>query len=276
MKELVSVCIPAYNNEDTIEDAIRSVLGQTYEAVEVVVVDDCSLDGTAAIVEKLQKEDGRVRFLRNEKNLGMVGNWNKCLWETRGSYVKLLCGDDILYPCSIEKEVRALQNNPDVNLVMSDTALIDMEGKQIGAFKRFPIKGRMEGGKLCRISLLINNFFGAPCNTMFRKSTAEKLCGFDEAFSYILDFDFWVRLAMTGYVYVIHETLNGFRVRDDSNTDQVMGTGKKGDLYVSEHRRLLERHQAALGYGRLYISLSVWWRKTRSRIIHYYLKIKRK
>jgi len=274
MKELVSVCIPAYNNEATIEATIRSVLAQTYENLEVVVVDDCSRDGTAAVVEAIGDE--RVRLVRNEENLGMVGNWNKSLWETRGTFVKLLCADDLLYPESLEKEVRALKENPDVNLVTSDTALIDMNGKKIGAFKRYPVRGRMNGRRLAKISLLVNNFFGAPCNNLFRRSAAERLQGFDGDFAYILDFDFWVRLALTGPVYIIHETLNGFRVRQDSNTDQVMGTGEKGHLYVAEHRKLLEHHQKALGYGNCYIGLSVWWRKTRSKLIHYYLKLKGK
>ena len=274
MKELVSVCIPAYNNADTILDTIQSVLEQTYEKIEIIVVDDCSMDTTADLIRTVA--DSRVRLIRNEKNLGMGGNWNKALWEAKGSYVKLLCGDDILYPRSIEKEVTALQNNPDVNLVMSDTVLIDMQGKPIGAFRRFPVRGRMSGKKLAWISLLFNNFFGAPCNNMFRKSAAEEVKGFDEGFTYILDFDFWVRLATLGYVYIIHEDLNGFRVRNDSNTDQVMGSGEKGGLYVAEHRKLLEKHSQVLRLGHLYIRLSVWWRKTRSVVIHYYLKRKRK
>ena len=274
MKKLVSVCIPAYNNEDTIEATVRSALNQTYENLEVIVVDDCSRDGTVKQVEAIQ--DSRLRLIRNEKNLGMGGNWNKAIFQARGEYVKLLCGDDILYPESIEKEAEALFQNPDVSLAMSDTRLINMQGGPIGSFKRFPVNGRMNGRKLARISLLFNNFFGAPCNNLFRKSTAESLGGFDTGFTYILDFDFWVRLASMGYVYVIHEPLNGCRVRQDSNTDQVMGSGTKGNLYVSEHKKLLEKHQKELGYGRIYMGVSLRWRKMRSRLIHYYLKLKGK
>ena len=77
MEPLVSVCIPAYNNEGTIEETVRSVLAQTYNNLELVVVDDCSTDRTAALAEAFT--DARVRVVRNEKNLGMAGNWNKCI-----------------------------------------------------------------------------------------------------------------------------------------------------------------------------------------------------
>lgn len=268
----VSVCIPAYNNEVYILDTINSVLAQTFTDFELVVIDDCSKDSTAAVVESVT--DPRVRLVRNEKNLGMAGNWNRCIEEARGPFVKLLCADDILYPTSLELEVKALMENPDINLVSSDTALINMQGEQVGAFKRWPVNGRMNGRKLAKISLLFNNFFGAPCDNLFRKAAALAVGGFDKAFPYILDFDLWLRLACTGDVYIIHEKLNGFRLRNDSNTGEVMGTGEKGGVYVAEHGRLVDKHKDALGLGSFGCGFSKWWRGARSKIIHVYLKLK--
>lgn len=266
----VSVCIPAYNNEGYIIETINSVLAQTFTDFELVVIDDCSKDGTAAVVETVT--DSRVRLVRNEKNLGMAGNWNRCIEEAKAPLVKILCADDVLYPDSLHLEVKALQDNPDINLVSSDTALINLQGERVGAFKRWPKRGRMNGRRLAGISLLLNNFFGAPCNNLFRKEAAKTVGGFDPAFPYILDFDFWIRLACTGDVYIIHKMLNGFRLRSDSNTGEVMGSGKKGDIYMAEHARLVEKHKSALGFGRLRCSFSNWWRRARSSIIHYYLK----
>lgn len=268
----VSVCIPAYNNEAYILDTINSVLSQTFTDFELVVIDDCSKDGTARVVESV--DDSRVRLVRNEKNLGMAGNWNRCIEEAKAPLVKLLCADDILYPDSLRLEVQALLDNPDINLVSSDTALINLQGEQVGAFKRWPVNGRMNGRRLAKISLLFNNFFGAPCNSMFRRESALAVGGFDKNFPYILDFDLWLRLACTGDVYIIHEKLNGFRLRNDSNTGEVMGTGEKGDVYVAEHARLVDKHRTALGLGSVGSSFSKWWRGARSRIIHVYLKMK--
>ncbi len=268
----VSVCIPAYNNEAYIMDTINSVLAQTFSDFELVVIDDCSKDGTVSLVEAVN--DPRVRLVRNEKNLGMAGNWNRCIEEARAPFVKLLCADDILYPDSLRLEAQALMDNPDINLVSSDTALVNQKGGQVGSFKRWPARGRVNGRWLARLSLLLNNFFGAPCNNLFRREAAVAVGGFDRNFSYILDFDFWIKLACTGDVYIIHQTLNGFRLRNDSNTGKAMGTGEKGDVYVAEHGRLVDKHGKALGLGRTGRGFSKWWRGARSGIIHWYLKLK--
>lgn len=271
MAPVLSVCIPAYNNASYIRQTIEAVLDQDCEDFELVIIDDCSSDNTAEVVESVN--DSRIRLVRNEKNLGMTGNWNKCIEEAAGKYVKLICADDILYEGSLKKEMAALDANPDVNLVMSDTILIDMSGKKVGSFKRWPVKGVMDGTKLAKISLLFNNFFGAPCNNMFRKSAAAEVGGFDKQFVYILDFDFWVSLACLGKVFIIHEPLNGFRIREDSNTGSVMGSGKKGDVYIAEHEALVRKHAGAgkIHMGKAGIAFSVWFRKVRSRAIHVYL-----
>lgn len=268
----VSVCIPAYNNEAYILDTVDAVLSQTFTDFELVVIDDCSGDGTAALIESVT--DPRVRLVRNEKNLGMAGNWNRCIEEARAPFVKVLCADDLLYPDSLRREVKALLDHPDINLVSSDTALVNMAGEQVGVFKRWPKRGRMNGRKLAKLSLLFNNFFGAPCNNLFRREAGLAVGGFDNAFPYILDFDFWIRLACTGDVYILHETLNAFRLRNDSNTGKAMGTGEKGNEYVEEHARLVEKHREALGLGRFGCGFSKWWRAVRSKLIHFYLKWK--
>ena len=270
---LVSVCIPAYNSSAYIGKTMESVLSQTHRNLELVVVDDHSTDDTVRIVKRLAAKDSRVRLEINPRNLGLSGNWNACIRQARGAYVKLLCADDILYPDSIEKELAPFLVYPDVHLVMSDTRLINVEGQNAGAFCRWPKKGLMEGRKLARYSLLFNNFFGAPCNNLFPRASAVKVGGFDRRFSYIPDFDFWVRMACLGQVYIIHECLNAFRVRRDSNTGDVMGEGGRGQDYVKEHVWLVKKHGRKLGLSKAACRFSVWWRKSRSRLIHIYLKI---
>lgn len=273
MKPLVSVCIPAYNSSAYIADTIRSILSQTYENLELIVVDDKSTDGTVDIVKALMEEDKRIQLFVNEKNLGMVGNWSHCLSLCRGEFVKLICADDMIDENALEKEAQALIDHPSANLSESDTRLVDVNGKTTGAFKRYHKSGLVNGKKVAKTSLMLNNFFGAPVNNMIRRSILAETGYFDTAFTYILDFDMWVRIACTGDVYIIHELLNSFRVRSDSNTGTMIG--KKREVYVAEHKRLVEKHAAA---GILHISsfecwLSVLIRKMRNVAIYIYLKI---
>ncbi len=274
MKPLVSVCIPAYNSARYIEETISSILNQTYSNVEVVVVDDGSSDNTCEIVEGIK--DSRVRLVKNEVNLGMTANWNKCLRETKGAYIKLLCADDVLYQDSIRKELTALVKNPGVVLVVSDTALIDENGIRRGRFRRYPRHGVVEGKKVAKRSLILKSFFGAPCNTMFSREVYEKTGGFDERFPYILDFDLWIRIACLGDIYIIHEELNGFRVRNDSNTGTLIRGGRL--VYNDEHRRLVEKHNAigVFHLNRLERLIGVCSRKIRNELIALYLRINAK
>ena len=102
MEPLVSVCIPAYNNAAYIKETIDSILKQTWKNLELVICDDKSKDNTIEVIESIK--DDRIRLCKNEKNLGMSGNWNKCLHECKGEFIKLICADDMLREDAIEKE----------------------------------------------------------------------------------------------------------------------------------------------------------------------------
>ena len=266
---LVSVCIPAYNSAVYLKRTMESVLCQTYRNIELVVVDDCSKDNTLEVAEALK--DPRIRIVKNEKNLGMTGNWNKCLAEAKGDYIKLICADDILYEDSIKKELRVLLAHPEVTLAMSDTALIDENGKRTGCFKRYPRAGLLDGKKIAKRALIFKSFFGAPCNTLFPRSSYEKAGGFDPRFPFILDFDLWLRMACLGKIYVIREELNGFRVRNDSNTGNLINDDR--ETYNEEHRELLKKHNTlgVVHLNRFELMVSMLIRHIRNELIQVYL-----
>src|SRR5207248_11536007 len=90
----VSVCIPAYNAIRFIDEAVRSVLAQSFGDLELVIVDDASHDGTAEAAESYG--DARVRLFRNPTNIGAAANWNRVVSFARRRCVKVLCGDDVL------------------------------------------------------------------------------------------------------------------------------------------------------------------------------------
>jgi hypothetical protein len=89
--------------------------------------------------------------------------------------------------------------------------------------------GIIDGIKVVRHSLFSRNYLGAPLANTFRREAYEKLGGFDPRYHYIVDYDFYIKLALAGKIYIIHEPLNYFRIRNDSNTGEVLG-GDKGNL----------------------------------------------
>ena len=254
---LVSVCIPAYNNADYISETIDCILNQTYKNIELVICDDHSTDKTIEVIQSYS--DPRVKLFLNEKNLGMSGNWNNCLNHCTGEFIKLICADDMLTNDALEKEVIALINHPSAVMSESDTQFRDLQGNTKGSYTRYKKSGLVTGKVIARAGLFSRNLFGAPLNNTFRRSVLEQVHGFDPSFKYILDYDFWVSIACLGDVYIIHEPLNYFRLRSDSNTGKVLTTEQKA--YVEEHKMLLRKHSQELHISNVDFTLSVMIRK---------------
>ena len=271
-RPLVSICIPAYNSARFITKTIESALNQTYPSIEVVVVDDNSSDDTVAVVEAIK--DDRVKLYRNETNLGMTGNWNKCIRMARGEYVKLIPADDIIYPECIITSMKIFESNPEVVLSIVASDLINNDDEIVGKYMHWPKGGVFEGRKVAKKSAMLNNYFGNPVSVLFKKSDFEKTGGFDEDIPYILDFDLWLGLSAFGKVYFCKEKLSAFRVRNDSNTGVLIG--KKSKDYTAEHIRLLDKHIAknSFSMNRFERRVSIIWRSMRNFLISIYIKIK--
>jgi glycosyltransferase involved in cell wall biosynthesis len=131
MRPLISVVIPAYNVEPFIEEAIRSIMNQTYENLEIIVVDDASTDHTYQILQKLAAIDYRIKLFRNEKNKRIVETLNFGIEQVTGPYIVRMDGDDVSLPTKIEAQYNFLINNPDIDLVGINVTMIDEAGKKI-------------------------------------------------------------------------------------------------------------------------------------------------
>lgn len=278
---LVSVCIPSYNCEKYIVETIDSIADQTYANIEIIVVDDKSVDRTWDVLQQYERSfversfGERKRLLRvtqNRENLGMAGNWNKCLSLCSGEYIRLLCSDDMLDIDLIRREVRILEHYPQVVLVTTDTQFIDINGVKKGKYRRYRKKGVVQGEEAVRFSFFTRDYLGAPLANLFRKSVYEELGGFDNTFSYIIDYDFFVKLYLSGEVYILHRALNCFRIREDSNTGQVLGGGEES-AYVKEHRQMIKKYADRLHLKRWQVELSVLIRKIMIAAGNMYLKV---
>lgn len=110
MKELVSIIMPSYNTGRFIPETIRSVLAQTYEQWELIIVDDCSADNTDEAVSAFLSDE-RIRYLKNDKNAGAAVSRNRALKEAKGKWVAFLDSDDLWYPEKLEKQIRFMEEH---------------------------------------------------------------------------------------------------------------------------------------------------------------------
>ena len=132
MQPLVSVVMPAYNAEKTIGPAIRSILGQTYQNFELIIVDDASKDRTVDIVKSFS--DPRIVLLRNKKNLKAGPSFNIAIENARGEYIASNDADDISMPNRLEKQVNFLIMYPEIDVVGSNAYVIDNAGNILGIY----------------------------------------------------------------------------------------------------------------------------------------------
>src|SRR5689334_17359944 len=98
----ISVLIPTYNYAHYLDETIQSVLNQSFKDFELIIVDNHSTDNTEEVVSKYLADE-RVSYHKNEKNLGLVGNWNMCLTYPKAEYIKFICADDMIHPEMLDK-----------------------------------------------------------------------------------------------------------------------------------------------------------------------------
>ena len=228
---LVSVCIPAYFGETHIAQAIASILNQTMSDLELLVIDDNSSDGTERVVESFH--DPRIKYSRNPVNLGPEGNWNLCLREACGRYVKLLPQDDFLYADTLRRQVAILENDADENIsfVFGPRIIVDDSGREI---MRRGYRGQEEGEVLAadlirRCVRLGTNLIGEPGSVIFRRTLADRVGLFDGEMPYVIDLDYWFRLLRYGDAYYLRDPVSAFRVGSDSWSVRI-GAGQSADF----------------------------------------------
>jgi glycosyltransferase involved in cell wall biosynthesis len=210
---LVSICIPTYLGAQTIGATIESVLGQDFQDFELIIVDDGSPDETGAIVARFA--DSRIRYERNERNLGPLGNWNRCQALAQGKYFKLLPHDDLLAPSCLTQQVKVLENDTEerIALVFCARDVIGPDGRVL-THRGYPAReGIIPGKLLARRSVRAGtNLIGEPGGVLFRRSLATVVGCFDATNSYVIDLDYWFRLLAHGDAYYLPQHLSSFRV----------------------------------------------------------------
>jgi GT2 family glycosyltransferase len=192
MTPRVTVLVPVYRGAEIVGKAIESVLTQTFEDFELLLVDDCSPDDSVAVIESY--DDPRIRLLRNEENLGQIGTLNRGLREARGAYIARLDQDDRCLPKRLELQVAILDAEPSVALVGGWMTIVDEAGNRMAW-----LDGRLDDYVEFLVDILTNQLkLGHPAVT-FRREAVLALGGYDESIALAEDKDLWRRLALAGH-----------------------------------------------------------------------------
>lgn len=218
MKPRISVYIPSYNNEQYIASAIESVIHQTLQPYEIVIIDDCSADNSREIIKKYQKKyPDLIRVFFNEKNLGIAKVRNFALSQVRGDYITYLDGDDLWYPQKLELEFTTLLETG-YKIVYSNYNIIDEKGNLLKVWDKF---NQIPRGDLFD-GIIVGNLFSSGDrksiyrhemfrNELVHKSVFKKVGNYDTKFEIYEDWDIRIRFAKYFEIGYCNKILSAYR-----------------------------------------------------------------
>ena len=222
---MVSVIVPNYNHARYLRKRIESVLAQTYQDFEVILMDDCSTDGSRSILKEYANNP-RTRIELNEINSGGVfKQWNKGVRMARGQYVWIAESDDYADARLLERLVPILETQPEVTLAYCRSWCVLDNDSRDGYFdtyldcldrKRWTADFVADGIEECRNSFLLCNTVPNASAVVFRRSAFEGQGGADESLRICGDYKLWAGMALGGSIAFVAEPLNFFRHHDNN------------------------------------------------------------
>lgn len=184
----VSVLLPVYNGESYLEKSIHSVLSQSFQDLEILILNDGSTDGSLAIANKFLSADKRIKIINFEKNIGLVGVLNEGIRQSAGLFLARIDSDDEwLDADKTKKQVEFLENNSEYALVGVKSLLVDKKDNIIGKIEY------CENDEDIRKKILIKNQF-LHSGVMIKKSAAIKCGMYDHNEKYVEDYGLWLRI----------------------------------------------------------------------------------
>jgi glycosyltransferase involved in cell wall biosynthesis len=254
MSPKVSVCIPVRNGGDFLPLAVDSVLEQSFDDYELIIVDNCSTDGTVKWIEENASTTPKIRFYQNATNIGLVGNFNACLGYAKGEYIKFLCADDLLLPGSVQRMSDGLDADSSVALVVGGRNLIDEKGAPIAALRYAAENAKIPGKEAINRCFFGKNYIGEPSAVMFRKKNAQR--GFQESLPQLMDLEMWFHLLEQGPMVSLADEVCAIRQYSGQMSQHNIKTG----ALIEDNVRLSD------AYGNKSYIQNTWTNQTSRKI----------
>lgn len=218
---MISVIIPSYNHENYIKDAIDSILNQTFQDFEIIIIDDGSSDNTKNVLGKY--DDSRITLICQE-NQGAHNAINRGLMLSKGTFISILNSDDFFEKKYFESAVRYLENNQDVDFISSDINIVDENSNKLGVKKSWynmlpwevsnPEKSMLSYNSYVK-SLVVSNFISTTTNMFFRRTILDSV-GLMRNLRFVHDWDFALRVAKKHKMHHLSLPLVNYRIHGNN------------------------------------------------------------
>lgn len=225
--------MPSYNHEKFILKAIESVLKQTCDDFELVIIDDASEDNSSKIIQSFDKNNIKIRSFFHEKNRGIAKTVNECIEKAKGKYISFFSSDDVWIKEKLEKQIEILKKDEDL-LVWSEGAIIDAQGNFTGELftQMHSALNRKKSGNIFE-ELLKNNYICGQ--SLICKRENLKNIKFDENLKYLNDYKFYVDLAKEYKFCFIPEPLTMYRIHGKNSIFSDKIEWKKDDIRIRSY-----------------------------------------
>jgi glycosyltransferase involved in cell wall biosynthesis len=250
----VTIALATRNRAAYLRQAIESCLAQTFPDFELLICDNASSDDTPQVVASFS--DPRIRHVRNDHDLGMVANWNRCIELARGELIANLCDDDLMLPDRLARQVAMFDADPELAVAHGDAEMIDSAGRQTGTWASREFGDGLLGALVCG-----HNYLVYPSTTI-RRSLFDQIGGYADGYTIAADLDLWLRAAPA---HRARHTAGGpvvrFRRHDGSGSHE-----DRRPVEVAEVERAIEAAVERLGAAALVPEAAGGEREARLRL----------
>jgi glycosyltransferase involved in cell wall biosynthesis len=232
----ISICIPTYNGEDYLNDALDSINAQSFRDFEVVASDDASTDNTLKILEDFKSKADFPVYIYKHQPKGIGANWNNTIKHANGEFIKFLFQDDVLLPDCLEKMHSAFDNFKNIGLVACKRIFIinldevdDEQEKWLKTYQDLQQQFNQSNQDIMLTKSIFKrsdfkssplNKIGEPSVVMFRKSIVKKVGLFDLRLKQILDYVYWYKILKYKPILILNEPLVKFRIHRNQETQK--------------------------------------------------------
>lgn len=251
---LVTVIIPTYNREDLIGNALESTISQTYDNLEIIVVDDNSCDKTENVIKKYIEMDTRVKYIKHKKNLGGGASRNTGIKNSKGEYIAFLDSDDVWRLDKIEKQLECFRRNQSLIAVFCNYEMVQFEtGKLLG--------NNNKALKCENSDIYVGNYLGTTSCLMAKRTKLFDIGMFDIELRSCQDWDVYIKLVNSGKIAYVPEILltqyyHGKRMSNDG-TNVLQGQNRliekmpkylrEANISTNEQSKIMSRLYYRLG-----------------------------